>query len=237
MNGDPYQAVNMARAAQGLQTIRTASMGGAVLPMPSSWKPRPAAPPTRAATPARAPSATASRGPMPLVWMVAGLAGPGRIEGRGHAGQVEGFTSEAVARAAEKINAGYVPFRLSVDHGPETLATVADGRLQVRYLGGDLVCRWWPRERDRWIIDQVREREHDGNSVGASIESRNTKASTSGDVRLIESGDIVGISICLRAGPAYWRSGVVCGDGAEGELDDLQTAMRYVARADGATRL
>ena len=225
--GDPYQALNVARAAQGLQAIRTASLAGALLPRPSSM-------PTRASTPARAPSPAVSRAPLPLVFMVAGLAGSGRIEGRGHAANCEGWTAEAVARAASMINSrGGRGFRLCVDHGPETLATVADGRLEVRYLAGDLVCKWRPRERDRWIVDQIRERE----VVGASIEARDTRATTSGDVRLIESGSIEGLAICLKAAPAYWRSGVVCGDGSEGDLNDLTTALRYVARADGATRL
>jgi len=236
-----YETENFSRIAKGLLPIQCASTVAREplpwprhLPRPASVIARQAA--ARAPAPARAAAPATNRRPLPLVFMTAGLAGPGRIEGRGHAANCEGWTAAAVARAADRINAGYVSFRLCVDHGPESLATVADGRLQVRQLGGDLLCRWWPRECDRWIVDQVREREQAGNLVGASIEARNSKATTAGDVRLIESGDIVGISICLRAGPAYYRSGVVCGDGGEGDLNDLKTAMKYVARADGAVR-
>ena len=231
-----YETENTARRAAGLPLIRTASFGGAVLPMPTSWKPRPAAPPTRASTPpARAPSAALSRNTLPLVWIACGLSGTGTIKGRGHGADCEAFESSAVARAADRINSGAVGFRLSIDHGDETLATVADGGLAVRHLGGDLLVRWRPRERDRWVVDQIREREHDGNSVGASIESRGSKATTSDGIRVVESADIVCVSILLRSSPAFWRSGCAIG-GTEGDVHDYVTAVKWLARCDAVTR-
>jgi hypothetical protein len=227
--GDPYSAANAQRRAAGLPMIRTANMAGALLPMPSSLNPRPSAPPARASKPAQAPARPASRIALPLVWACAGLSSSGTIENRGHSAVYEGWLSAGVADACARINAGG-EFRLALDHN-ETLATTRGNRLEVRYLASDLMIKWRPEPRHEWIVNAIRER----GVIGTSIEVCDVRASTSGGLRLIESGSIVGLSLCVNQTASFWRSGAVVGQ-AEGDIRDTPTAIKWMARCDAVTR-
>ena len=223
--GDPYAAVNAQRRANGLPVIRTANMGGALLPRPSSMPARPAAPARAPTPPARASSSAA----LPLVWACAGLSSSGTIENRGHSGVYEGWLSAGVADACARINAGG-EFRLALDHN-ETLATTRGGRLAVRYLGSDLLLRWRPEPRHAWLVELIRER----GVIGTSVEVIDARATTAGGLRLIESGSIVGLSLCVNQTASFWRSGCVVG-GCEGDLSDYATAIKWLSKCDAVTR-
>ena len=246
-----YETENSERTAKGLLPIQCAStVARAPLPWPRHL-PKPAsviarqaaaraAAPVASAAPAparvAAPARPANRGPMPLVWVAAGLSGAGNLgESRGHAAHVEGWSSEAVARAAARINDGTVPCKLTVNHAGEALATVANGGLQCRCIAGDLLFRFRPEQRHAWVVDAIRERERNGGFVGASIEARNVRATTNGQVRLVDAGDICAISLCLNCEPAFWRSGARCG-GPEGDVTDMATAVKWMSQCDALTR-
>ena len=234
-----YETINQARAAQGLAPIFTASTVAREplpwprhLPRPASVIMRQAA--ARAAAPqaparAPAPARPEVRGPMPLVWACAGLSSGGSIENRGHSGVFEGWLSDGVADACARINAGG-EFRLALDHN-ETLATTRGGRLEVRFLGGDLLLRWRPEPRHAWLVDLIRER----GVVGTSVEVRDVRASTSGGLRFIESGSIVGLSLCVNQEASFWRSGAVVGQD-EGDIRDTATAIKWMSECDAITR-